>query len=308
MDQTTVLIVEDNRSLSLAVAAVAERIGFRVLAAPSLARAREELDQNKVHCLLLDIGLPDGHSLTLLKDWHWGTRPPVAVISAHGEIENAIAARQLGVSLFLDKPLDFDQLQDFLRGVQSSASHKPRRVLTFVGAAPAMRPVIRQIAFACADHQPVVIRGESGTGKSHIASLIAAQTIEDSKSREVIHATPQLKPADLIAHLNAAHGVLTIERVHLLSIESQQSLARQMDQPGLHSPRFIVTVDDEGLRAKVSRGNFDSDLYYRLQVLEIHIPPLSERRQDIPALIDSLLGQLEPSGLRSFDEEQLLGG
>ena len=146
--QASLLLVEDNRALSLAVSALAERCGFEVTAVPTLARAEEVIAKKEYELVLLDIGLPDGNGLELLERGLFKKKPVVAVVSAHGEIDNAIAARKLGVVEFFDKPIDFEELERFLREHSQpemtavNEGNDVRNAATpFIGASKVMRPV-----------------------------------------------------------------------------------------------------------------------------------------------------------------------
>ncbi len=310
-DMKTLLIVEDHHALAAAIAAAAERSGLEPLLAPSLATARERLHEGPVGGLLLDIGLPDGHGLDLVRDWSWDHKPEIAVITAHGEIENAIDARKLGIARFLDKPVDFQELQSFFDLVTAAAESGEGQpspddgASPFVGASPAMRPVIRQISHACASDQPVVIRGATGTGKSKVARLIR-QASDPGQRSQTLHASTLLDEGTLTDVFDSSRGgQLIIESIESLAPELQTLLARRLDQPDERTPRPIVTTGDEGLLPRVHDGSFQQDLYYRLQILEVVLPPLRERRADIPAISDCFLGELNAASHTRLDDRVL---
>ncbi len=304
----TLLIVEDHHALATAIAAAAERTGLQPMLAPSLATARDRLHQGPVGGMLLDIGLPDGHGLDLVRDWQWDHKPEIAVITAHGEIENAIDARKLGIARFLDKPVDFGELQAFFDLVAAAAESGETRespddgASPFVGAAPAMRPVIRRISHACASDQPVTIRGATGTGRSKVARLIR-QASDQGGPFHTLHASTFLDEDALTASVDAARGgQLIIESVESLPPKLQTLMARLLDRPDKGAPRLIVTTGEGGLLPLVNEGKFQQDLYYRLQILEVALPPLRERADDIPAISDCFLGELNaPSNTRIDD-------
>ena len=140
-----VLIVEDEHALALALAAAVRQGSAEGDLAPTAAQARKQLNSNtKYEAMILDIGLPDQNGLEFLETLPEDVRPPTIVITAHGEIQNTIAARKLGVIDFLTKPLDFDEFQSVLRrvikpqrGKLDPSSPAPETV-AFVGAAPSM--------------------------------------------------------------------------------------------------------------------------------------------------------------------------
>lgn len=304
----SLLIVEDHQALAVAIAANAQRCGLRTRLAPSLARARELLHKESFTGMLLDIGLPDGHGLQLVEQWEWPHKPEIAVITAHGEIENAIAARKMGIAHFFDKPIDFEELQAFFQAlaVPASASEdtrtKPGNSPHFVGASPAMRPVFRQISHACASDQPVVIRGATGTGKTHVARLIQ-QTTGQANPAHTIHASSLLSENELVdAVVAAREKPLLIESVATLTPALQSHLVRTIDQLHDGSPRLIVTTGEEGLLEHVTDGRFNQELYYRLQILEVNLPPLKDRIDDIPAICACFLGELDPTTGSRIDD------
>lgn len=303
-----ILVVEDERALALAFAAAARQAGAASELAPTAARARRLLrESGPFHALVLDIGLPDENGLAFLRGLPERERIPTLVVTAHGEIENTIAARKLGVREFFTKPLDFAAftaaLASLLRSTlpEKGPERTPSGDGAFLGAAPAMRPVFRQIAHACASREPVLVRGGTGTGKTRAARLVH----EHSRTPEaawVVHAPGE---GDLETSATRARGgSLLIEEVGGLAPAEQGWLVRSMEAADDSFPRLIATTARD-LAAAVSGGSFRSDLYYRLQVLEVRLPPLRDRIEDLPALADFFAGQLAPGRLVEFSEAAL---
>lgn len=290
-----VLIVEDERALALAFAAAVRQAGASSELAPTAAQARRLLKESgPFHALVLDIGLPDENGLTLLRRMEEHERIPTLVVTAHGEIENTIAARKLGVREFFTKPLDFTAFTAALAALLRSAD--PERGMerppggdgAFLGAALSMRPVFRQIAHACASREPTLIRGEVGTGKTRAARLIH----EHSGAAPGAWAVHLPGDGDLPASLAEAHGgSLLIEEVAALAPADQGWLVQAMESADDSLPRLLATTTRD-LAAAVAEGSFRGDLFYRLQVLEIRLPPLRDRIEDLPALTDFFTGQL----------------
>ena len=320
MKPKSLLIIEDNRSLSIAISALAERCDLHPTAAPTLARARQALhkkqsiDDSAFDFILLDIGLPDGNGLDLLEEQIISPKTHLAVISAHGDIDNAIAARKLGAAHFFNKPVNFESLEKFLTEYskdssdrESSENKQPKKRDTqpappLIGASAKMRSVFQHIAQACATTDPVILRGEIGTGKSHIAHLIQANSSPLLSSTFI--ATPQTKPEDLTTHLiQNPKSTLLLKNLTHLSTPCQQQLLITLDNLQDHAPRLLITVDDEGLHQHSLANRILPDLYYRLQVLEIHLPPLKERSDDIPALTSYFLGELDTTHTRELSPE-----
>jgi DNA-binding NtrC family response regulator len=295
-----VLIVEDEHALALALAATVRRAGASSDLAPTATRAGKMLESKAHDLMILDIGLPDRNGLDFLKSLSPAVRPPTLVITAHGEIDNTIAARKLGVAEFLTKPLDFDAFQQVLaRLLRPPRPARDREESTdaaaFIGAAAAMRPVFQQIAHCCASDDPVLVRGETGSGKSHAARVIRENGPGGDGPAVTLVAGPATTAADIDRALREAErGVLLIEEPALLGGEAQAELVRWIEtgrERGL--PRLIATTRED-LRARVAADGFRSDLFYRLQILEVRLPPLRERVDDLPALVSYFLGRLEP--------------
>ncbi|MCB1063213.1 MAG: sigma-54-dependent Fis family transcriptional regulator [Verrucomicrobiae bacterium] len=287
-----VLIVEDERALALALAATVRHVGAASDLAPTATQARKKLsDTGPYDAMILDIGLPDQNGLAFLESLPERQRPPTFVITAHGEIGNAIAARKLGVREFFSKPLNFEAfvgaLTRLLRSVERtaptprpSAEDAGRRESAFVGAASSMRAVFQQIAHACASCEAVLIRGETGTGKTHAAQLIRQHSGD------------------------ADEHVMIVEDVGALSPSEQSNLLRRIEADVGKVPRVLATCGVDLLDA-VTRGEFRSDLYYRLQVLEVRLPPLRERIEDLPVLASYFAGQQFPDRLIETSEAAL---
>lgn len=295
-----VLIVEDEHALALALAATVRRAGATADLAPTASRARRLLESppQPYALMILDIGLPDRNGLEFLGSLDAATRPPTLVTTAHGEIGNTIAARKLGVAGFLTKPLDFDALQQELSRLLHPARpprdlREPAEGAAFIGAAPSMRTVFQQIAHCCASGDPVLVRGETGTGKSHAARVIREHGPGHDGPSVTLVAGPSTTAAEIDAALrDAGRGVLVIEELGLLGSTSQAELVRRIESAQVF-PRLVATTCED-LRARVAAGDFRSDLFYRWQILEVRLPPLRERIDDLPALVAYFLGRLEP--------------
>lgn len=302
-----ILIVEDERALSLALAAAVRNASAVSELAPTAALAREQLLEKDANfaAMILDIGLPDENGLSFLESLPEDRRPPTLVVTAHGEIENTIAARKLGVIDFLTKPLDFDAFRDAVSRLlreAPAASSTAENTAAFIGAAPAMRPAFQQIAHACASDDPVLIRGETGTGKSLAASLIHRNSARSAGPFVVLSGGGR---DELNAKIREAKdGVLVLDDVNRLGEEAQTELLRSWETAGSGLPRILALSSDD-LRSAVEAGEFRGELFYRLQVLEVRLPPLRERLEDLPTLLSYFLGQLEPRRAVAVDDAAL---
>ncbi|MCB1087328.1 MAG: sigma-54-dependent Fis family transcriptional regulator [Verrucomicrobiae bacterium] len=304
-EEPRVLIVEDERALALALAAAVRHSGAGSELAPTAAQARRKLNESgPFQAMILDIGLPDQNGLDFLGSLPEAMRVPTVVVSAHGEIGNTISARKLGVREFFTKPLDFDAftgcLSGLLREVSATAmtSQVPGQSgeseVAFAGAAPAMRMVFQQIAHAAASREPVLIRGETGTGKTRVAGLIRHHSRAQDSPEATFSAGAPGVGGSLLETLNeGSGGSVLIENLTSLTAHDQAELLGWLESGGDQFPRVLATCD-LSLREAVSRGEFRSDLYYRLQVLEIRLPALRERLEDLPVLVAYFVGQMVP--------------
>lgn len=299
-----VLIVEDEHALALAFAAAVRQSGAASELAPTAAQARKKLrETGPFDAIILDIGLPDENGFAFLESLPAAIRLPVIVVTAHGEIGNTIAARKLGVREFFTKPLDFESfttaLAELLResprpaqdtGTSTDPVAGENTDSAFIGAAPAMRAVFRQIAHTCASNEPVLVRGATGTGKTRVAHLLRQHSAKESCPLELFVAGSG--PIEG-AMTRAAGGFLLIENLAALTAVDQVSLLVRMESGDCDLPRIVATCGPD-LHEAVVRGDFRPDLYYRLQVMEVRLPDLADRREDIPVLADFFAGQLSP--------------
>jgi len=299
MKTRRVLVVEDEHALALALASVVVRSGAEAVKVASGAAALEQLEGGGFSLVILDIGLPDMSGLEVLRRAFpdGGDLPvPVLVITAHGSLENAIAARKLGAADYLVKPLDLPAFQEvlgrFLKPARSPELEGAVRVeneATLIGGAVAMQPVFREVAHACAVTMPVVIAGATGTGKS-----LAAR---------VIHSNGAYQGGSMIAfgdEVPDRPGTLLVENVDALDAAGQQRLLELLE---LGASLRVIATTRHSLHAVVASGAFREDLYYRLNALEIRLPDLADRIEDVPALAQYFLGRAANDRARAFSPE-----
>ncbi|MGH7162266.1 MAG: sigma-54-dependent transcriptional regulator, partial [Planctomycetota bacterium] len=276
--------------------------------------------------VFLDLGLPGMDGLSALD--RLGA-VPVVVITAHGTVENAVEALRRGAFDYLVKPLRAEELPALVdRAVRRSELEKEvvrlRRELAdrfggspLRGATRAMQEVFKQVATVAMSDAPVLIRGESGTGKELVAGTIHRSSRRAAAAFEPIDcgALPEsLLESELFGHergaftgaiarkrgrIESAHGgTLFLDEVGELSSASQAKLLRFLAEreivrlgggERIAVDARVVAATHRDLRAKVQAGEFREDLYYRLAVVEIRLPPLRERREDIPLLVAHFL-------------------
>ncbi len=336
MTPPRVLIIEDEVALARALATVCQRLGAVARLCASGRRGLQELAAGRFALVVLDIGLPDMSGLRVLETVNQTTpRPPVLIITAHGTLDNAVAARQLGAAGYLVKPLDLPGLEqtlgqilagDTLRGRAAPGGPAPAAPedtsALLGGAAPAMQRVFVAIAHATATDAPALITGPTGTGKTLVARAIHA----NSRRRRgpfvtlLCGALPEaLLESELFGHEKnaftgatvmrpghlerAAGGTLFLDEIgdipsavqaKLLRFVEEKTFNRLGGREDLRVDLRLLTATHRRLRDEVQAGRFREDLYYRLQVLEVELPPLAQRKEDLPALSAFFLGRLAP--------------
>ncbi len=343
-----ILIIEDEHALASALATVARRMGRGSIVCATGARALEEAAAGSFALAVLDIGLPDMSGLVVLERLR-ALHPalPVIIITAHGNLENAMAARQLGAAAYMVKPLDLPEVEQTFADVLTAAPTPPATsdepISLMVGAAPAMQRCFIEIAHACSSEAPVLISGPTGTGKTRTAQVIHANSARRAGPFVTLHCAALPEPlleTELFGHEKGAFtGALLarpghIERAHggtlfldeigdispavqarLLRVVEEKTFTRVGGREDVRVDLRLITATNKALRDEVRAGRFREDLYYRLHVLEIGLPPLSERRSDLPALAAFLLGsicpgrslQLSPAALEIFERHQWPG-
>jgi DNA-binding NtrC family response regulator len=303
-----VLIIEDEHALAAALSTLIRRLGAEPAVAASGQSGIDKLAKRAFDLIVLDIGLPDMSGLDVLRRIRASSNvTPVLVITAHGTLDNALEARRLGASEYFLKPLDLAEFQQALRAFLAksgapttstpSSSHIQTSVM--IGAAPGMQKAYAAIAQACGTDAPVLLTGASGTGKSLAARVIHANR---SGSGPFLSFRVDEWPADqlqdrLFGHdtlpgilQGAAQGTLFIEDVATLPLPVQASLERALDATAADAAR-IIAATSRNLLAEVREGRFREDLYYRLKIVEVTLPSLAERTEDIPALASFFLSQ-----------------
>jgi DNA-binding NtrC family response regulator len=335
-----ILVVEDSPAVLEMVARQLAGLHFPVRGAGTLAEAREILAGPAPLAVLLDLRLPDGDGLTLLRELRTGGNDPaVIVMTAHGSIDNAVDAMRDGADDFLVKPFAAARLQtttrlaiDRRRLVRLVRTVSPGlsddRFEGFIGADLSMQAVYRMIEQAARSRATVFITGESGTGKELCAEAIHRRS--DRRSRRFVALNCGAIPKDLMeseifGHVKGAFtgatsdregaatradgGTLFLDEIGELAPALQVKLLRflqtgQIQRVG--SDRMatvdvrIVCATNRDPMAEVVAGRFREDLYYRLYVIPLHLPPLRERGDDVLRLARHFLVQFSEEERRGF--------
>jgi two-component system response regulator PilR (NtrC family) len=333
MGSPRALVVDDEPDIRELLGITLERMNIEVVAVPDLTTARSSLRAGQFDLCLTDMKLPDGDGLSLV-EWVQTNRPqlPIAVITAHGNVESAVKALKLGAFDFISKPLDLAALRKLITATlkltdsTDSPGGPPR--IRLLGSSKAMAHLREMIEKVARSQAPVHIFGESGTGKELVAQLIHAAGARREGPFVPVNcgAIPtELMESELFGHKkgsftgavsdkrgliqNAEGGTLFLDEIADLPLHMQVKLLRVIQEKTVRpvgesreSPidARILSATHKPLAAEVAAGRFREDLFYRVNVIEIRVPPLRERLEDVPELVDSILLKLgKETGLPS---------
>ena len=323
-EQRSALIVDDEHDIRELLVVTLGRMGLRTDSAPNLAVAREMLSTVAYDLCLTDMRLPDGSGLELVNEI--ATRfptTPVAVITAYGNVEAAVEALKGGAFDFVTKPVDLTVLRGLVRqalDLNTSRQANPGGATLLLGDSPAMVGLRETITKVARSQAPVHISGESGTGKELVARTIHAQGSRAAGPFIPVNcgAIPaELMESEFFGHkkgsFTGAHtdklglfqaadgGTLFLDEVAELPLPMQVKLLRAIQEKTVRpvGANAEITVDVRILSAThkdldvlVAEGKFRHDLFYRINVIELDVPPLRERAGDLPLLSDAILKRL----------------
>ncbi len=328
--KTTVLVVDDEADIRELLELTLLRMGLGVECAGSVAEATEFLKTHGFDLCLTDMRLPDGDGLELVR--YIGancTDLPVAVITAHGSTENAVAALKAGAFDYVSKPLSLEQLRTLVKSAlnlpqKPAAKPAPGGGYGLLGDSPPMQQVRAMIDKLARSQAPIYITGESGSGKELAARLIHAGGARRDRPFVPVNcgAIPENlmeseffgyrkgaftgADADREGFFHAANGgTLFLDEVADLPLAMQVKLLRAIQEKRVRKVGAttedpvdvrIICATHQNLAALVEAGKFRQDLYYRLAVIELRMPPLRECREDVPLLADAILARLGEEG------------
>ena len=335
MTSPRILIVDDEDDLRELIEISLVRMGLDVDGADCLAAARACLAKTEYALVLTDMRLPDGMGIELVREVAADHRnTPIAVITAFGSADNAVAALKAGAFDYLSKPVGLDQLrlmvQSALRMHQAPAGGRADNQagatapLRLMGQSGAMQDLRAQIVRLARSMAPVAIIGESGSGKELAARDIHAQSARADKPFVAVNcgAIPEaLMEAEFFGYRKGAFtgaaedrdgffqaangGTLMLDEVADLPLPMQVKLLRAIQERRVRKVGAtaeepvdvrLVSATHQNLAECVENGRFRQDLYYRLNVIELRLPPLRERLDDIGLLADAILERLAGPG------------
>ncbi|OYX45487.1 MAG: nitrogen regulation protein NR(I) [Rhodobacterales bacterium 32-67-9] len=303
----TVLVADDDRTIRTVLTQALTRAGCKVHATSSLVTLMRWVEEGKGDLVISDVVMPDGNGIEALPRIA-AERPglPVIVISAQNTIMTAIQAAEADAYDYLPKPFDLPDLMKRASRALSQKRHAapvvepaPRGAgddLPLVGRTPAMQALYRLVARVMNADLPVLITGESGTGKS-----LVAKAIHDFSDRRTMPFVTALAadlqgidgPSALMAR--ARGGTLVFDEVGDFDLEAQGRIVRMLDALPANAPRIVAT-SQQNLGARLESGAFRNDLFYRLGGVTLAVPALRERVEDIPLLAEHFLSRAERDG------------
>ncbi|MGA9469621.1 MAG: sigma-54 dependent transcriptional regulator [Candidatus Macondimonas sp.] len=320
----TILIVDDEPDILTLLELTLDRMGLTCHKAANLAQARQLLAKHAYALCLTDMRLPDGSGIDLVREVSsTASELPIAVITAHGNVELAVEALKAGAYDFVSKPVDLEVLRALVTtALKGHGAQRPERRTRHIllGDSEPMRRLRGMIAKVSRSQAPIYISGESGTGKELVARLIHTQSSRGDAAFVPVNcgALPtELMESELFGHkkgsftgavsdnlgmFRAANGgTLFLDEVAELPLPMQVKLLRAIQERAVRPVGEnrevgvdvrLLSATHKPLEHMLQTGQFRQDLYYRINVIELRVPPLRERRQDLPQLTDHILRQI----------------
>lgn len=325
-DRKQILIADDEPNLRRVLSAQLIKDGYDVEAVPSGTEALKALRENHVDVVVTDLRMPGIDGMELLKHValeHPGV--PVIMITAHGTVDTAVEALKLGAFDYVTKPFDKDEFRSVVRKAARTRDARQRDVapvsrgarFRIIGESPAMQDVYQVIEKVADTPSTVLITGESGTGKELIARALHDQSSRADKPFISVNCgaiPPDLIESELFGYERGAFtgavtskpgrfeladgGTLFLDEIGEVPVNMQVKLLRALQEQAFERVGGIKTIQvdvrvvaatNRDLKTAIDQGSFREDLYYRLNVVHLHLPPLRERNTDIPLLMEHFL-------------------
>jgi two-component system response regulator AtoC len=326
----TVLVVDDEEHARSNLETFLTPLGYEVIGVGTLAEAREELNKGNCDVVLLDVQLPDGFGPNLLYETQsMQLRPPMILITGFPDIEIAVEAMRNGAFDFFIKPIKLDRLEVSIqraieivkmrRELALFRDSQVKSVQFITGNNPQMKYVLGQAERAASMSVSVLITGETGVGKDVLANYIHKVGPRSHKMFVAINCAaiqPTMLETELFGHESGAftsadkrkhglmetadEGVLFLDEISSMPLDMQAKLLRALESKSFRrvGGNNLINVDVQVLAASnrnleqmIENNEFRSDLYYRLKVVDLHVPSLRERKEDIPELVGFFIRQ-----------------
>jgi len=325
-----VLIIDDEKEICESIKIILEYEGYVVNSSTSALQGLKYLEENPVSCLLLDIQMPEMNGFEVLKKVReFNSQLSVIIISAHGSIENAIRATKLGAFDFIEKPIDRDKLLISVRNAVEQSKLLTENIEIkkslegegeILGQSKSIKSILELIDKVAPLDTRVLITGENGTGKELVARAIHKKSQRKDKPFIEVNcaAIPnELIESELFGHEKgsftgavsqrigkfelANKGTIFLDEVGDMSPQAQAKVLRAIEDGKIErvgggkkidvDVRIIAATNKE-LPEEIQKQNFREDLYHRLNVIPINIPPLKDRKEDIPILVEHFVREI----------------
>ena len=324
MQKPLALVIDDEPDIRELLTLTLGRMDIETVVAEDVAGAKQELGAHRFDICLTDMRLPDGDGLDLV-EWMQtnASGVPVAVITAHGNVETAVQALKLGAFDFISKPLDLNNLRSIVGNALKLSEQDDQEASRLLGDSAAMQKLREMIDRVSRSQAPIHISGESGTGKELVARLIHESGPRKDGPFVPVNcgAIPtELMESEFFGHRKgaftgavadkaglvqtASSGTLFLDEIADLPLSMQVKLLRVIQEQTVRPVGAsgeenvdvrILSATHKDLGGMVKGGNFREDLYYRINVIELHVPALRERGDDVLQLADFILRKLGAS-------------
>jgi two-component system, NtrC family, response regulator AtoC len=329
----TILLVDDEKNARNNIGSYLESEGYEVLLAADLETARKHLTAQEADIILLDVQLPDGYGPDLLAETaQLPFRPPIIMITAHGKIDMAVEAMRNGAHDFIQKPIKFDRLEQSIKRAEDIVEMREelnhfrksqREVLdSIVINSEIMKAVFTEAQRAAKRSTSILVSGETGTGKEVLARAIHRMGPRNDKPFIDINCAAvqnTMLESELFGYEAGAftgaqkrkrglmevadEGILFLDEISSMSPDMQAKILRALEErsfrrvgstTSLKIDVQILAASNKNLPELIEKGEFREDLYYRLKVINIEIPPLRDHPEDIPGLAGHFIKNNNP--------------
>jgi DNA-binding NtrC family response regulator len=320
----TILIVDDEENARHNIGTFLSSRGYETSGVATLTEARDSINLGIADIVLLDVQLPDGYGPALLEETaHYPNRPPIILITAYGDIEMAVEAMKNGAHDFLQKPIKLARLEKSIQRAEEIVtmrrelahlrSARQGQLNFIVGSSPKVRELIDQAQRSASASVSVLLTGETGTGKEVLANAIHQAGSRGDKPFIAINCAAiqsTILESELFGYEAGAFtgaekrkhglmeiadgGILFLDEISSMPVDMQAKLLRAIEENAFRrvGGTNLVNVDVQLIAASnrnlvkmLEDGKFREDLYYRLKVVDLHLPPLRERKEDIPEFV-----------------------
>jgi two-component system nitrogen regulation response regulator NtrX len=336
----SILIVDDEKSIRNSLSGVLDDEGFHVSVASDGMEAIRKVERENPDLVLLDIWMEGINGIEVLKKLKIISPGLVVImISGHGTIETAVKATKLGAYDFIEKPLSLDKVVLTInRALNFQQLEKENEILRdkihknydIIGSSEAITKLKQQIAIAAPTNGWILITGENGTGKELVARSIQRKSLRSDKPFVEVNSAAipeELIESELFGYEKGAFtgavsqkkgrfdlangGTIFLDEIADMSLKTQAKILRILQEQefervggikSIHVDVRVIAATNRDLKEEMERGNFREDLYYRLNVIPLEVPPLRKRKEDIPVLVSQFLREFCAENMKEQKE------